>query len=43
VPLCHKLHRMARNRGLTGEAVGATGTDGVNDFQVDEGAPSPAS
>jgi hypothetical protein len=42
----HKLHGMAGNRGLTGEADGAAatdGVDGVNSFQVDEGDPSPAS
>jgi hypothetical protein len=39
----HKLHGMAGNRGLTGEADGAAATDGVNSFQVDEGDPSPAS
>jgi hypothetical protein len=46
MPLYHKMHRMAENRGITSEGVRAKlidGVNGVNDFQVDEGAPSLAS
>jgi hypothetical protein len=46
MPLYHKMHRTAENRGITGEGVRAAATDGVNGvngFQVNEGAPSLAS
>jgi hypothetical protein len=45
-PQHRDLEKVARERVITGEAVRAATTDGVeggNNFQVGEGAPSPAS